>query len=189
MSDHYMQAQGSFTSGEEQNLFKMSLTTVWRCQWFTEPDSSKWSSSESSTFKSQLESGLLLNQFNSLFTSMFDDLNSQFSFKFALKLKFSMTVTQSDDSASQENIESSIFNNQTQSEFQNISVDKQIELAKLRVQQLQLELQIKRLAADLNSISDSFQLSTLLVQFIWFDDKINNYRKEVTFKNSRLHSS
>ena len=28
MSDHYMQAQDDFTSDEEQNLFKTSLTTV-----------------------------------------------------------------------------------------------------------------------------------------------------------------
>src|SRR5438046_870049 len=99
--------------------------------------------------------------------SMFDDLNSQFSFKFTSKFKFSMTVTQSDDSVSQENIEFSIFNNQIQFKFQNISVNKQIELAKLRVQQLQLKLQVQKLAADLNSILNSFQsTSTFLVQFI-----------------------
>ena len=65
-------------------------------------------------------------------------------------------------------------------------MNKQIELIKLRVQQLQLKLHIKRLAVSLNSISDSHQLSTSPVQFIWFDDRINDYRKEVTFKNSRL---
>ena len=97
-----------------------------------------------------------------------------------------MIVTQSDDSADQENVEFSIFNNQTQSEFQNISVNKQIKLAKLRVQQLQLKLQAQRLAASLNSIPDPFQSSTPPVQFIQFDDRVNNYRKEVAFKNSRL---
>src|SRR5436190_19177698 len=99
--------------------------------------------------------------------STFNNLNSQFSFKFALKLKFSMTVIQSDDPADQENVESSIFNDQTQSEFQNISVNKQIELAKLRVQQLQLKLQAQKLAANLNFILNSSQsTSTLSVQFI-----------------------
>ena len=44
-----------------------------------------------------------------------------------------MTVTQSGGPAGQENVEFSMFNNQTQSEFQNISVNKQIELVKLRV--------------------------------------------------------
>ena len=52
MSDHYTQAQGDFTSGEEQNLFKTSSLTVQRHQQFTEPDSSKQFSSEFSTFKS-----------------------------------------------------------------------------------------------------------------------------------------
>src|SRR5204863_4302867 len=87
----------------------------------------------------------------------------------------------------QENVESSIFNDQTQSEFQNIFVNKQIELAKLRVQQLQLKLQAQKLAADLNFILNSLQsTSTFSVQFIQFDDIINNYKKEMTFKNSRL---
>ena len=98
-----------------------------------------------------------------------------------------MTVTQFSDSADQENVESSIFNDQTQSESQNIFVNKQIELAKLRVQQLQLKLQAQKLAADLNSILNSLQsTSTFSVQFIQFDDRINDYKKEVTFKNSKL---
>ena len=78
-----------------------------------------------------------------------------------------MTVTQFSDSISQEDDE--FHNNQqnslSQAKFQNISVNKQIELAKLRVQQLQLKLQAQRLAAGLNSISNSFQ-STFSVQFI-----------------------
>jgi len=66
-------------------------------------------------------------------------------------------------------------------------VNKQIELAKLRVQQLQLKLQAQKLAADLNFILNSFQsMSTFSVQFIWFDNRINDYRKEVASKNSRL---
>ena len=148
----------------------------------------KWSSSESPTFKSKLESGSSLDQFDSLSMNMFnnENLNSQFSFKFTSKPKLKMVTAQPDDPVSQEDIVSNDQNNQTQSESQNISVNKQIELAKLRVQQLQLELQAQRLAASLNSISDSFQSSTLLVQFIQFDNRINNYRKEVTFKNSRL---
>ena len=37
------------------------------------------------------------------------------------------------------------------------------------------------------SISNSSQReSTLSVQFIQFDNRINNYKKKVTFKNSRL---
>ena len=183
MSDCYMWAQDSFTPGKEQNLFKTSSTTVWRCQWFTESDLLKWSSSEFSTLKSRLESGPSLNQSDSLFMSIFNDLDSKFSFEFTLKFKFSMTATQSDDSASQENVESSTSNNQNNPPESD--VNKQIELIKLRVQQLQLKLQIKRLAAGLNSISNSFQ-STFLVQFVWFDNRINNYRKEVALKNSRL---
>ena len=78
-----------------------------------------------------------------------------------------MTVTQFSDSADQEDVVFNNQNNQTQSEFQNIFVNKQIELAKLRVQQLQLKLQVQRLAASLNSISDSLQsMSTPPVQFI-----------------------
>ena len=117
--------------------------------------------------------------------STFDNLNSQFSFEFTPKPKFSMTTTQSSDPAGQEDVVSNDQNNQFQLEFQNTDVNKQIELAKLRIQQLQLKLQIKRLAAGLNSISDSSQ-STSLIQFIQFDDRVNNYRKEVTSKNSRL---
>src|SRR5436190_1251359 len=110
--------------------------------------------------------------------SMFDDLNNQFSFKFTLKLKFSMTVTQSDDLVSQENVEFSIFNDQTQFKSQNISVNKQIKLAKLRVQQLQLKLQVQKLAVSLNSILNSFQSTLILsIQFIQFDNRINNYKK------------
>ena len=98
-----------------------------------------------------------------------------------------MIVTQFSDSADQENIVFNNQNNQIQSESQNISVNKQIELAKLRVQQLQLELQAQRLAVSLNSILNSLQsISTLSVQFIQFDNRINDYKKEVTFKNSRL---
>src|SRR5204862_1010207 len=121
-----------------------------------------------------------MNTFNN------DNLDSQFSFEFTPKSKFSMTATQFSDPASQEDVVSNNQNDQIQPEFQNISVNKQIELAKLRVQQLQLKLQAQRLAAGLNSISNSFQLSTLPVQFIQFDDRINDYRKEVAFKNSRL---
>ena len=184
MSDYYMWAQDDFTSGEEQNLFKTSSTTAQKCQQFTESDSSsKWSSSESSTLQSQFEPGHSLNQSDSLFTSTFDNLNSQFSFKFTSKLKLKMIITQSDDPVSQENVVFNMFNNQNNS-FKS-DMNKQIELIKLRVQQLQLKLQIKKLAADLNFISNSFQ-STFSVQFIWFDDRINNYRKEMTFKNSRL---
>ena len=73
--------------------------------------------------------------------SMFNNLNSQFSFEFTLKPKLKMTTTQFSDPASQEDVVFNNQNDQTQSEFQNISVDKQIELAKLRVQQLQLKLQ------------------------------------------------
>ena len=91
---------------------------------------------------------------------MFDDLNSQFSFEFALKLKFSMTATQLDSSADQEDIVFNDQNDQFQLESQNTDVNKQIELVKLRVQQLQLKLQVQRLAADLNSILNSSQLST-----------------------------
>ena len=98
-----------------------------------------------------------------------------------------MAVTQSDDSVSQEDIVFNNQNDQTQSESQNISVNKQIELVKLRVQQLQLKLQAQKLATDLNSISDSSQReSTSSVQFIQFDDRVNDYKKEVAFKNSRL---
>ena len=98
-----------------------------------------------------------------------------------------MTVTQFSDSADQEDVVFNNQNNQTQSEFQNIFVNKQIELAKLRVQQLQLKLQAQKLAADLNSILNSLQsTSTFSVQFIQFDDRINDYKKEVTFKNSKL---
>ena len=64
-------------------------------------------------------------------------------------------------------------------------MNKQIKLIKLRVQQFQLKLQIKKLAASLNSILNSSQ-STFSVQFIWFDDRVNNYKKKVTSKNSRL---
>ena len=45
-----------------------------------------------------------------------------------------MTVTQFSDSADQEDVVFNNQNNQTQSESQNISVNKQIELTKLRVQ-------------------------------------------------------
>ena len=81
-----------------------------------------------------------------------------------------------------------MFNDQqNQSESQNTDVNKQIELVKLRVQQLQLKLQIKKLAVSLNLNLNSLQrMSTSLIQFIQFDDRINNYRKEVTLKNSRL---
>ena len=66
-------------------------------------------------------------------------------------------------------------------------MNKQIELTKLRVQQLQLKLQAQRLAVSLNSTSNSSQKeSTFSVQFIQFDDRINDYKKEVTFKNSKL---
>ena len=64
--------------------------------------------------------------------SIFDDLNSQFSFEFTLKPKFSMTVIQFSDSADQENVEFSMFNNQNNSSESD--VNKQIELVKLRVQ-------------------------------------------------------
>ena len=67
-----------------------------------------------------------------------------------------MTATQSDDSASQEDVVFNDQNNQFQSEFQNTDVNKQIEFIKLRVQQLQLKLQIKKLAVSLNFNSDSF---------------------------------
>ena len=72
-----------------------------------------------------------------------------------------MTATQFSDLAGQENIEFSMFNDQNNSS--ELNVNKQIELIKLRVQQLQLKLQIKKLAVDLNLISDLSQLSTLLV--------------------------
>src|SRR5205809_1065477 len=98
--------------------------------------------------------------------STFDDLNNQFSFKFTSKFKLKMITAQSNDSADQEDIVFNDQNNQTQSEFQNISMNKQIELVKLRVQQLQLKLQVQRLAADLNFSLNSFQMSTLSVQFI-----------------------
>ena len=75
-----------------------------------------------------------------------------------------MTVTQSDDSADQENVEFSMFNDQNNSSESD--VNKQIKLVKLRIQQLQLKLQIKKLAADLNFISNSHQLSTFSIQFI-----------------------
>ena len=96
-----------------------------------------------------------------------------------------MTVTQFSDSVSQEDIVFNNQNNQFQLKSQNTDVNKQIELIKLRIQQLQLKLQIKKLAAGLNSILNSFQ-STLSIQFIQFDDRVNNYKKEVAFKNSRL---
>src|SRR5204862_4555863 len=118
-----------------------------------------------------------------------DDLNSQFSFEFTSKLKFKMAATQSDGSVSQENIEFNTFNDQNdqnsplQVKFQNISVNKQIEFAKLKIQQLQLKLQVQKLAVSLNSIPDLFQLSTFPVQFIQFDNRVNNYRKKVAFKN------
>ena len=96
-----------------------------------------------------------------------------------------MTVTQFSDSADQEDVVFNTLNNQNNSSESD--VNKQIELVKLRIQQLQLKLQIKRLAADLNLNSDSSQkISTLLIQFIQFDDRVNDYKKEVTFKNSRL---
>ena len=99
-----------------------------------------------------------------------------------------MTVTQSDDSIDQKDDEfhNDQQNSSSQVKFQNISVDKQIELVKLKIQQLQLKLQAQRLAASLNSIPDSPQSSTSPVQFIQFDNRVNNYRKEVAFKNLRL---
>ena len=185
MSDCYMWAQDGFTSGEEQNLYKSPLTTVWRHQWSTEPGLSKQSSPGFPTPKSQLESGPPLDQSNSLSMSIFDDLDSQFSFEFTLKPKFSMTATQPDGPAGQGNVESSTSNNQNNPSESD--VNKQIELTKLRVQQLQLKLQIKRLAAGLNlNLNPPQRMSTLPVQFIWFDDRVNNYKKEVAFKNSRL---
>ena len=63
-----------------------------------------------------------------------------------------MTVIQFSDSVSQENVVFNNQNDQTQSEFQNISVNKQIEFIKLKIQQLQLELQAQKLAASLDSI-------------------------------------
>ena len=75
-----------------------------------------------------------------------------------------MIVIQFSDLADQENVEFNTFNDQNNSS--EINVNKQIELVKLRVQQFQLKLQIKKLAADLNSILNSSQLSTLSVQFI-----------------------
>ena len=144
----------------------------------------KQSCSEFSTSQSQSESDFL-NQSDSLFTSMFDDLNSQFSFEFTSKLKLRM-ITQSADSADQQG-ESHTFNDQHILKSQLIDVNKQIELIKLRVQALQLELQIKRLIVSLNfSSNSSSQSSTFSVQFVWFDDRVNDYRKEVTSKNSRL---
>ena len=74
-----------------------------------------------------------------------------------------MTAAQFNDSADQKDDVFNIFNNQNNSsEF---NVNKQIELIKLRIQQLQLKLQIKKLAAGLNFILNSFQ-STFSVQFV-----------------------
>src|SRR6266496_849222 len=106
MSDHYMQAQGGFTPGEEQNLYKSPLTTVRRRQQSTEPGLLKRPSPGSPTSKSRLEPGPPLDQSDSLFMSTFNDLNSQFSFKFTPKLKFSMAATQFSGPAGQGNIES-----------------------------------------------------------------------------------
>ncbi len=80
-----------------------------------------------------------------------------------------------------------MFNNQQTFKSQHINdVNKQLELIKLRIQAFQLKLQIKKLAADLNFNSNSFQTSTFSVQFVQFNNRINNYRKEVTLKNSKL---
>ena len=66
-------------------------------------------------------------------------------------------------------------------------MNKQIELVKLKVKELELQLQIQQLAVSMNFNSNSFSRTlTSSVQFIQFDNKINNYKKEVTFKNSRL---
>ena len=99
-----------------------------------------------------------------------------------------MITTQSDDPVDQEDVIFNMFNDQqNQFKSQNTDVNKQIELVKLRVQQLQLKLQIKRLAASLNfNLNSSQRTSTFPVQFIQFDDRVNDYKKEVTFKNSRL---
>jgi len=72
-----------------------------------------------------------------------------------------MIVIQFSDSADQENVEFSTFNNQNNSSEPD--VNKQIELAKLRVQVLQLKLQIKRLAVSLNFNLNSSQTLTLSV--------------------------
>src|SRR5947207_2156692 len=98
--------------------------------------------------------------------SMFDDdLNSQFSFKITLKPKLKMITTQSDDPVDQEDVIFNMFNDQqNQFKSQNTDVNKQIELVKLRVQQLQLKLQIKRLAASLNfNLNSSQRTSTFLI--------------------------
>ena|SRR5438034_7979853 len=100
MSEHYMQAQDGFTSGEEQDLFKMPPATSQRHQQLTEPGLLKQSSPGSPTPQSWLEPGPL-DQSDSLSTGMFDDnLDSQFSFEFTLKPKLKM-IAQPNDSASQ----------------------------------------------------------------------------------------
>ena len=165
MSGRYTRAQGGFTPGEEQNLFKTPPTTVRRRQRSTEPGSLKRPSPGSPTPQSRFMPGPPLDQSDSLSTSTFDDLDSQFSFEFAPKPKFSMiTTSQPGGSIDQGDDES---HNDHQNNPLKLNVNKQIELAKLRVQQLQLKLQIKRLAASLNfNLNSSQKMSTLLIQFI-----------------------
>src|SRR5438034_7950074 len=164
MSEHYMQAQDGFTSGEEQDLFKMPPATSQRHQQLTEPGLLKQSSPGSPTPQSWLEPGPL-DQSDSLSTGTFDDdLDSQFSFEFTPKPKLKMAA-QPGGPAGQG--ESHTPNDQQNPESQLIDVNKQIELTKLRVQALQLELQTKRLAAGLDPSPDSppQRTSTSPVQF------------------------
>ena len=188
MSGRYTRAQGGFTPGEEQDLFKTPPATSRRRQRSTEPGPSKRPSPGSPTPQSRLEPGPL-DQSDSLSTSTFDDLDSQFSFEFTPKPKLKMAAQPggpAGDPAGQGG-ESHTPNDQQTSESQIIDVDKQIELAKLRVQALQLELQTKRLAAGLDPSPDPPpQSSTPPVQFVRFDDRVNDYRKEVASKNPRL---